>query len=59
MPPMLPVQGLPEPVDDAVGVDQPPQFADSPEHERAAIPSTSRRTHPISLTSSSHFEGLP
>ena len=72
MPLMLPAQALPEPVDDASGVELPRHFADAMEHLRAtsrcdqaaflryadcrandgaALPGSTRFSHPMRLTS--------
>ena len=59
MPPMLPAQGLLEPVDDASGVELPLRFAEALEQvrtviagrDKAGIPGDTRRSHRTPPTS--------
>ena len=67
MPPMLPAQGLLEPVDDASGVELPIRFAKALEQvhaviarcDKTGIPSDTRRSHRTPPTSQSRSEDLP
>ena len=67
MPLTLPAQGLPEPVDDASGVELPLRFAEAPQqvravtarHDKPGIPGHARRSHRTPPTSQSCSEDLP